>query len=260
MRYIWDHWHDYFANAGLLSRMGMRVFLPYLRRYDVTSSFRVDHFLANSRTVAARIYKHWRREASVVYPPVDTARFQARENADIQDYYLCLGRLIHYKRVDLAVEACTRLQRPLVVIGAGEEEACLRQMAGPNVRFFGRQDDATVQEYLKHCRALLFPGEEDFGIVPLEAAASGVPVIAYGRGGATETVKDRETGLFFGEQTATSLADALLAFEACEQSFEPVTLAQHAAHFSEENFRTHFLGEVASAQSALEKRLTGRNQ
>ena len=257
MRYLWDHWRDYFDNAGLASRLGMRLFLPYLRRYDVTSAFRVDHFVANSRTVAARIHKHWRRDAAVVYPPVDVTHFQPRTAADSEDYYLCLGRLIRYKRTDLAVEACTQLDRPLIVIGAGEEDSRLRALAGPKIRFLGRQDDATVKHYLARCRALLFPGEEDFGIVPVEAAASGVPVIAFGRGGATETVCDSVTGLFFREQSVDALREAILAFEGMEGHFVPTILAQHAAQFSEERFQEQFKAEVVQAQAKLEQRLRG---
>lgn len=257
MRYLWDHWHDYYHNAGLVSRLGMRLFLPYLRSYDLCSSFRVDHFIANSRTVAARIHKHWRREAAVVYPPVDVTRFQPRAAADIEDYYLCLGRLIRYKRMDLAVKACTQLDRPLVVIGAGEEDARLREIAGPKVRFLGRQDDATVKSYLSRCRALLFPGEEDFGIVPVEAAASGVPVIAFGRGGATETVQDTVTGLFFQEQSVDALCEAILTFEGTHDHFVPTKLAQHAAHFSEERFKEQIQAEISYAQGRLEQRLHG---
>lgn len=255
MRYLWDHWHEYYRHAGFASRLGMRLFLPYLRRYDVTSAFRVDHFIANSRTVAKRINKHWRRDAAVVYPPVDVAHFQPRAASDIGEYYLCLGRLIHYKRVDLAVKACTKLDRPLVIIGAGEEEPQLRQIAGPNVRFLGRQDDATVKSYLSRCKALLFPGEEDFGIVPVEAGACGVPVIAFGCGGATETVKDKVTGLFFHEQTVGALCEAILTFEGMEDKFIPAELAQHAAQFSEERFSHEIQTQIAQAQGRFERPL-----
>lgn len=174
MRYLWDTWPDYMASAGALTRLGMRLLLPGLRRWDLASSFRVDHFVANSRTVARRIRKHWRREAAVVYPPVHIAAFTARERPG-GEFYLCLGRLTHYKRVDLAVKACSRLNRPLVVVGKGEALKALQAEAAPCVRFLGRQDDVAVADLLARSKALLFPGEEDFGIVPLEAAASGTP-------------------------------------------------------------------------------------
>ena len=249
MRYIWDTWPDYMASVGPLSRLGMRLFLPGLRRWDLTSSFRVDHFVANSRTVARRIHKHWRREAAVVYPPVNIASFTARRRAG-GDFYLCLGRLTHYKRMDLAVRACSRLNRPLVVVGEGEALKALQAEAAPCVRFLGRHGDAAVADLLAHSRALLFPGEEDFGIVPLEAAASGVPVLAYGRGGATETVRDGITGLFFAEQHVEAMEAAILEFERREQDFDPQALRRHAENFGEERFRREFARQVELARTA----------
>lgn len=252
MRYLWDHWAEYHANAGMLSRMGMRLFLPALRRWDVASAFRVDRFVANSRTVARRIRKHWRRHAGVVYPPVCIDDFSCRERPG-GEFYLCLGRLVPYKRIDLAVQVCSLTNRPLVVAGAGEQMDALRGQAAPCVRFLGRQDDAQVRRLLKECRALIFPGEEDFGIVPVEAAASGAPVLAYKRGGATETVREGVTGLFFQEQTADALEAALLEFERCEQNFDPRQLRHHAAMFGEDRFRREFLRQVDIAREEQER-------
>lgn len=250
MRYLWDNWAEYLSSAGFLTRCGMRLFLPSLRRWDLASSFRVDHFVANSHNVARRIRKHWRRDAAVVPPPVNTSSFTAKSNPG-GEHYLCFGRLTAYKRVDLAVRACTMLEKPLVVMGDGEEMDKLKTLAGPTVRFLGRVDDSQIATVLATSKALLFPGEEDFGIVPLEAAASGVPVLAYGRGGALETVRNHETGLFFEQQTPEALAAAINEFEQCEMGFDPALIRRHAENFSEHHFQARFAREVDTACRAV---------
>ncbi len=246
MRYLWDFYPQYLAAASAPVRLAMRPLFHRLRQWDVLSAARVDHFVANSRTVARRIRKHWRRDAAVVHPPVDTGAFPLREGTR-GDYYLYLGQLVDYKRVDLAVAACTRLGRPLVVVGEGEARKRLEAQAGPSVRFVGRRDGAEIARLYAGCRALLFPGEEDFGIVPVEAMATGAPVIAYGRGGATETVVDGVTGLFFHEQQVDALTAAMEAFERRESGFDPAAIRTHALAFSEERFRREFLEQVARA-------------
>ena len=250
MRYLWDNWTEYLASSGLLTRCAMRLLLPSLRRWDVASSFRVDHFVANSHNVARRIRKHWRRDASVVPPPINVETFTAKKSPG-GDHYVCFGRLTAYKRMDIAVQACTRLNRPLLVLGEGEEMDRLKAMAGPTVRFLGRLSDKDVASVLTASRALLFPGEEDFGIVPLEAAASGVPVLAYARGGALETVRQEETGLLFNEQTPEALAAAILKFEEDEMRFNPAAIRAHAEKFSEQQFRSRFMHEVEQACQAV---------
>lgn len=250
MRYLWDNWPVYLNNAGMVTRGLSRLLLPRLRQWDVLSAQRVDHVLANSRHVARRIRKYWRREASVVHPPVDTATFTARE-AHGGEHFLCFGRLTHYKRVDLAVRVCTRMHLPLVVIGEGEMRRRLEAEAGPTVRFLGRQDTETVREVMARSRALLFPGEEDFGIVPVEAMSAGVPVIAYGRGGATETVLHQQTGLLFAEQTEDSLQAAMEEFLQREQDFDPQRLHAHAERFSTQHFCDAFAAEVEAGWEAL---------
>ena len=250
MRYLWDNWTEYLASSGLLTRCAMRLLLPGLRRWDVASSFRVDHFVANSHNVARRIRKHWRRDASVVPPPINVETFTAKKSPG-GDHYVCFGRLTAYKRMDIAVQACTRLNRPLLVLGEGEEMDRLKAMAGPTVRFLGRLSDTDVASVLPASRALLFPGEEDFGIVPLEAAASGVPVLAYARGGALETVRQEETGLLFNEQTPEALAAAILKFEEDEMRFNPAAIRAHAEKFSEQQFRSRFMHEVEQACQAV---------
>lgn len=248
MRYLWDAWPSY-MRKGLLTRLAMRLLLPGLRRWDLASSFRVDHFVANSHTVARRIRKHWRRDAAVVHPPVNAQGFTPRA-AGAGEHYLCLGRLADYKRIDLAVQACSRLGRPLVVVGTGPQMAALEREAAPCVRFVGRLDDAQVAATLAKSRALLFPAEEDFGIVPLEAAAAGVPCIAYGRGGATETVINGKTGLLFAEQSVQSLMGAIEEFEQAEQQFDPQVLHAHAETFGLERFQREFAAQVGLAAQA----------
>ncbi|MES2294512.1 MAG: glycosyltransferase [Pseudomonadota bacterium] len=238
MRYLWNMYQEYRLEAGPITRAMMLPFFHYLRQWDYISASRVDHFVANSRTVAGRIGKFYRRDASVVHPPVDTERFvPAGERGD---FYLFCGQLVGYKRADHAIEACNRIGRPLVVIGTGPEAARLRRMAGPTITMMGPQPVNVLRDYYARCRALLFPAEEDFGIVPVEAMASGRPVIAYGHGGIRDTVIDGITGVLYPEQTVDSLMSAIKRFENLEDSFLPVVLADHAGRFSRAAFRQSF--------------------
>ncbi|MDM0043330.1 glycosyltransferase [Variovorax dokdonensis] len=228
MRYIWDLYPQYRASVGPLARAVMSLTAPSLRQWDVTTSARVDHFIANSAYVARRIERYYRRSAHVVHPPVDLPRFRAA--AQVDDYYLCAGQITPYKKVDLAVEACTRLGRRLVVIGSGATPA-LRRLAGPTVEFLGPVDDATMVHHFSHCKALLYPGIEDFGIVPLEVMASGRPVIAFAQGGALETIVEGRTGLFFDDQSVGGLMEAIERFEAEWEPVMPEVLQAHARGF-----------------------------
>ena len=206
MRYLWDQYHIYRENAGLLSRTMMPLLSHNLRMWDVTSAARVDAFAANSHHVANRIRKYWRRESEVVHPPVDVDAFAPAPEAEIGDYYLWAGELAPYKRPDLAVEAFRKLGLPLLVIGGSEKQrARLAKTAPDNVTFMGKVPFDTLKHHLARCKALVFPGEEDFGIVPVEAMASGRPVIAYGRGGALDTVVDGRTGMLFKDQSVDGL-------------------------------------------------------
>ncbi|WP_216825853.1 glycosyltransferase [Sulfitobacter sp. SK012] len=219
MRYLWDQYHVYRNGAGLLTRSMMPVFAPSLRQWDVTSAARVDGFAANSNHVAARIKKYWRRESDVVAPPVVVDAFAPALRSELGGYYLWAGELAPYKRPDLAVKAFARLNLPLVVIGGPEKTVRkLQGVAGPNTTFLNKVSFETLKYHMSRCKALIFPGEEDFGIVPVEVMASGRPVIAYGRGGILDTVVDGETGLFFREQSVEALVDAVERFEGSELS------------------------------------------
>ncbi len=234
MRYLWDQYHAYRKDAGFLIKHLMPWVFTGIRQWDVTSAARVDHFFANSSAVRDRIRKFWRRDAEVIAPPVETGRFQPA--AESGDFYLHVGELVPYKRVDLAIAACRKLGRKLVIIGDGVERARLEKLAaGGDVEFRGKASDADVAEAMAKCRAFLFPAEEDFGIVAVEAMAAGRPVLAFGRGGAMDSVIDGETGLFFKEQTADALADAITRAEAI--AFSPARIAAHAESFSKDVFK-----------------------
>ena len=239
MRYVWDMYHEYRAGAGAVTRFLMPPFAHYLRIWDRASADRVDHFVANSAFVARRIWKYYRREAVVIHPPVAVDDFSISEQRD--DFYLMVGQLVRYKRADLAVEAFTRMGKRLVVIGEGEQLKELRRMAGANVVLLGHQPFDVIRDHYARCRALIFPGVEDFGMVPVEAMASGRPVIALRQGGALETVVDGETGIFFDQQTSESLAEAVLRFEACENDFNPSAIRAHAELFGQARFQEEFL-------------------
>ncbi len=244
VRYAWDLYHPYLRMAGLTwgpKAHAARAILHYLRIWDAAAASRVDHYVANSAHVARRIRRIYGREAAVIHPPVDVDRFAPVDRRE--NHYLAVGRMVAYKRMDLAVVTCTRLGLPLRVIGEGPELGRLKRLAGPTVEFLGRLSDAEVSRELARAKALLFCGEEDFGITPVEAQASGTPVIAYGRGGALETVVPPEgdeygaaTGLFFTEPTVESLAEALSLFERVHLRFDPSVCVAHAARFGRERF------------------------
>lgn len=233
MRYAWDLYHDYYRSAGKVARFMMRRTMPQIRQWDVINSTRVDHFIANSNFIARRIRKYYRREADVIFPPVDT-EFYTPGTEEGEDYYLILSRFVPYKKIDMAIEACNRMKRRLIVIGGGSQEGELKEMAGPTIEFTGIIDDEKVREYYRNCRAFLFPGLEDFGITPVEAQACGRPVIAFGRGGALDTVLPGKTGILFQEQTTSSLISAIKEFE--EVQWDSRIIRKHAESFSNERF------------------------
>lgn len=232
-RYAWDFYHEYLSYAGKLQQKLIPFLMHYLRQYDQSSSGRVDYFIANSSIVKERIKKIYRREAEVIFPPVDIERFQLSNESE--EYYLVVSRLVPYKKVDLVVQACNQLKRKLIVIGDGEEIQKLEQMAGTTIEFLGYQSDKIVEEYMKKCKAFLFPGYEDFGIAPVEAQACGKPVIAFGKGGALDTVIHKKTGILFEEQSVESLIKAIETFE--NHSFNPNEIRENAEKFSDQNFK-----------------------
>lgn len=245
MRWVWRH-ADYVAREtfGRAQRLAIGVAQPFLRWWDLRASRRPDHFITSSQIVADRIERCYGRSATVIPPPIDVSRFHiARRPAD---FYLIVARLSAYKRIDLAIDACNLLGRKLVIIGDGPDRARLERLAGPTVRFMGRQPDAAVNEAIASCLALLFPGEEDFGIAPLEANAAGRPVVAWRGGGATETVREGETGVFFDVPTREGLAAAI---ERCEvHEWEPPRLRAHASTYDRPVFLSRirqFLRSVA---------------
>lgn len=252
-RYAWDDCHRYvreFARHSLWRRMAPAA-LSYLRLWDYCAAQRVDTFMTLSHFVARRIRKYYRRRAEVVPPPVEVDRF--RVSPSHEGYYLIVSRLVPYKRIELAIEACERLRRPLKIVGVGPEEELLRRRAGRWTSFLGFVPDRDLPLMYRGARALLYPQEEDFGIAVLEAASCGKPTVAFGAGGALETVKPGVTGLFFREQTADALLTALAHFE--RRTFDPLLIRRHAEQFS----RAVFMQRVGSivqqrfAQFALQR-------
>lgn len=256
MRYAWDLRDAYFSLSGWKGRLLERL-LRALREWDQRTAERVTHFVAISQTVRERIARCYGRPSTIIYPPVDTDYYCPAPTWR-QDYYLAVSAFAPYKRLDLAIAACQRLRRRLVIIGTGPDARRLRALAGPTVRFLGWQPDEVIRHHLRQCRALLFPGEEDFGIVPVEAQACGTPVIAYGRGGATETVVPpgtgaEATGLWFEEQTPECLSEALERFERCGDDLDPTAARQQAQRFSRERFARElfaYLDQVRCPQPA----------
>lgn len=249
MRYAWDLYFDYYARSGFLTRLFMKRWIPALRQWDYVSSQRPDCLVANSSYIARRIQKFWGRDAVVVNPPVNTALLTPN-GLPHEGFYLAFSRMVAYKRLDMAIEACGRTGRKLVVVGSGGQEKELKKLAssfpGADISFTGRISDDAVRSYLQRCRALLFCAQEDFGIIPVEAQACGRPVIAYGSGGALETVIDGKTGVFFDRQDADSLTDALGRFEKLESegAFDSAAIASHAASFSEDRFRSQMAAVI----------------
>jgi glycosyltransferase involved in cell wall biosynthesis len=260
MRYIWNMYHDYRQSAGLVARNMMPLLTHYLRMWDVTSAARVDSFVANSATVAGRIHRYYGAPSVVIHPPVDTDAFSLAAPSELGDYFLMVGELVSYKRPDLAVRAFNDMKLKLVVIGGGEMLDEIRRLAGPTVKVLGSQPFDVLKQHYSRCRALIFPGEEDFGMVPVEAMASGRPVVAYGRGGAIETVAKGLSGVFFEKQTVEDISAAVRSLGDIE--IDPEKIAAHARRFGRDQFfqkmRAHIddlLAQKTSAHTSSQPRV-----
>jgi glycosyltransferase involved in cell wall biosynthesis len=237
MRYLWDDSGSYFqfGNGSAWKQAGLSLVKPYLRRFDVETARDVDHFIANSETVRGRIRRFWGAEAATIPPPVDTDFFSPAARPEAGDYYLIVSSLEPYKRVDLAVEAFRLLRRPLVIAGSGTQYHELRATSPENVHFAGRVSDEQLRGLYRGCRALIFPGVEDFGMVPVEAQACGKPVICYGSGGVTESVVDGETGIHFRPQEPEALAKAVEQAE--RRAWDAAEIRRRSLAFSRSQFR-----------------------
>jgi glycosyltransferase involved in cell wall biosynthesis len=274
-----SYWDQYAANRRTMPWFVRTVFAPvsqYMRQWDFAAAQRIDGFIANSKYVAERVAKYYRRESRAIYPPVDVRAVDgcgtfAKQH---EDFYLSVGRLVASKRVDLAIQACNQLGRKLQIVGTGPEERTLRSLAGPTIEFLGRIGEGELKTKYAVCRALLFAADEDFGLVSVEAQAHGRPVIAYGRGGSLETVRgmwaedvstggpavpdskchgEKYTGVFFSEQTEASLAAAILNFESIEEGFDPGEIQRHARRFDTEVF-------VAEMRRFVRERMESRDR
>jgi len=243
-RFLWDY-PAYAQREGLirLARLALPPFLNYLRLWDLAAAHRVDHFIAISQTIQARIAKYYRRDSVIIHPPVDTGRFTPSSSHD--DYFLIVSRLIPYKRIDLAVRAFNELGLPLVIIGDGRDRDGLQALAKSNIQFLGYVPDEEIGDYFARCRAFILPGQEDFCIAPVEAQAAGRPVIAYAAGGALDTVMEGVTGAFFYDQTPEALTKVIREFD--DTCYDPATIRRHAERFDKRVFKERlsaFIEEV----------------
>ena len=245
MRYLWEQYFRYLEGRPTIAKAALGLAFHYMRIHDCSSSHRVEKFIANSRYVASRILQYWRREAEVIYPPVDIHRFAVTPEND--GYYLWVGKVVRYKKPDLAVDAFNKNRRNLVVAGGGEQLGAVKRMARKNITFLGAVDDAVVTQYLQRCRALVFSGIEDFGIGPVEAMACGKPVIGFSRGGVTESVIEDRTRVFFHEPTPDSLNEAIDRFESMEGGFDTAEIRLRAEEFREAVFMERMWNAVTEA-------------
>jgi glycosyltransferase involved in cell wall biosynthesis len=258
MRYLWNQYHEYRNGLSRFSRYAFSVSAHYVRAWDFAAAQRVTWFAANSANVSGRIRQYYSRPSVVLYPPIDTSL--ARLEASTNDSYLAVGRMVRYKRLDLVIAACNRLKRKLRIIGSGPEESSLRALAGPTIEFLGQVSEGVLWSEYARCRAFLFAADEDFGMAPVEAQACGRPVIAYGKGGALESIVTaqglgllgRATGILFHEQSVGALSDAILEFESREQEFDPAFISDWAKRFDSAYFVAGFRELVSRATRSLE--------
>ncbi|MCL4871372.1 MAG: glycosyltransferase [Anaerolineae bacterium] len=248
-RYVWRY-HQYAEQEqlGRLTRLGLTPFLTFLRQWDRLAADRVDHFIAISQAVRRRINKVYRREATIIYPPVETTRFEPA--ATVDEYYLFVGRLVPYRRLDLLVEAFNKLQKPLLIGGSGRDLPRLQSLAQPNITFLGYVPDEELPNLMARCRAFIWPGEEDFGIAPIQAMAAGRPVLAYAAGGVLDTVVPG-TGLLFAEQSVKAIIEAVEQFDALTVS--PSFIRRHAEQFDITVFQAKIAAFVAEKVNRSDK-------
>ena len=234
MRYVWDFTNEYTKNYSGLMKYLIAKKLNTIRQWDYLASDRADMIISNSKHVQKRVEKYWRKKSDVIYPPVNTKKFTAKR--DYEDYFLIVSALTPFKRIDLAIRAFNKLGRKLIIIGDGAQKQILMDMARDNIEFLGYKEDAVVRDYMENCRALVFPGEEDFGITPVEAMSAGKPVLAYGLGGVTESVKEGVSGEFFYEQTPESIIDGMTKLMLNEKNYDYKKIRGIAEKFDEEVF------------------------
>jgi len=252
MRYLWDMYPDYYAGAGRLTRALMPPLLHRLRIWDQVSAQRIDKYVAISNFVASRIAKYYRRDSTVIFPPVAVHDFEVSEHHE--DFYLSVGQLVAYKRADLLVDAFNQLGRRLIIIGEGELLAKLKKIAKPNISFLGSQPLSVIRDHYSRCKALVFPGVEDFGIVPVEAMASGKPVLALAAGGALDTVVDGESGILYPDQSAQGVIGAIRRFEGLQGQFNPKMIRAQAERFTLDRFNREFRSAVDGLMAGAPRR------
>jgi len=253
-RYLWSNTHEYVAELkyGEIIKFALPGIIHKLRLWDKMSADRVDHFIANSKTVQHRISKYYRRDSEVIYPPVDTDRFSISDK--IEDYFLAGGRLVPYKKIDLIIKTFNRLQKPLKIFGIGPEFARLKNMAKQNIEFLGRISDEEKSKLMSKAQAFIHPQIEDFGITPIESMAAGRPVIAFSVGGATETIHPNETGIFFHKQNWENLFQTLLNFD--PSKWDGPRIREHATHFKAETFKNNLRKMVMDRHEEFQKGLS----
>jgi len=247
MRFSWDAYASYVEQQrkGFLTNIAIRIIMHYIRLWDRSAAKRVDYFIANSKTTAQRIKKYYGKESKVIYPPIninwpsEEKYSLGRQNSPGKDCFLIISQLTPYKKIDLAVSAFNKLELPLVVIGEGPERKRLEKKAGRNIRFLGWQPDEITKKYYQNCRAFIFPGEDDFGIAPIEAMSFGKPVLAYRKGGATETVLEGITGEFFDDPAVESLVDGVRRLLLNINNYSPLVIRKRTEKFSPERFETN---------------------
>lgn len=241
MRYAWEFYYEYTREMNKFKRFIIGFFMHKIRMWDRLAADRVDYFIANSNYIKGRIGKYYRRESKVIFPPVNTHLYHIEKK---EDFYLIVSRMVTYKRVDLAVDAFNELRLPLIIIGGGPEEKKLKAKAKSNIQFLGRLTDEEIVSYYARSKAFIFPGEEDFGITPIEAQAAGTPVIAYGRGGALDTVIDGQTGILFHEQTVEALVEAVKQFEKQGVTLSANEIKDRSERFSVTRFKQDYMNYV----------------